>query len=170
MFVVIVLLGAVALAARAAEPRARPPSVRQVVLDIMSYTRWPAAPAELRLCIVGQPNNANAFFEGDLVSGGIPVVARELSVGDDLIGADCDAIFEGPRAARQRATKTRKRLDFPVLTIGEATPGCFEATMFCLQYRGADISFYSNPDAIARGGLRVNPRVLLLGKRRAAAP
>jgi len=49
-----------ALAETAAESRAT--AVRELVLDIMSYTRWPTEPAVLRMCVAAPTEYAIALF------------------------------------------------------------------------------------------------------------
>lgn len=141
------------------------PAVRQVVLDIMSFTRWPEPRAELRLCVVGQPVYADAFFRGEMQVGGVGVRPQRLGAGDERLGMACDAVYQGPLTPPERESLGRNIAGHPVLTMGETVPGCIEATMFCLQVRGATVTFASNLDAIARSGVKLNPRVLLLGRR-----
>ena len=40
----------------------RAEQVRQTVLDILSYTRWPTEPSELRLCVAAPTEYATALF------------------------------------------------------------------------------------------------------------
>ena len=51
-----------------------------------------------------------------------------------------------------------------VLTIAEADPACRSQAMFCMVYEPRAVSFRMNLDAIARSGLRVDPRVLRLAE------
>lgn len=141
------------------------PAVRQVALDIMSFTRWPEPRAELRLCVVGQPEYADAFFRSEMQVGGVAVRPQRIGAGDDRLGTACDAVYQGPMTLPERESLGRSVAGHAVLTMGEAVPGCIEATMFCLQVRGATVTFASNLDAIARSGVKLNPRVLLLGRR-----
>ena len=41
--------------------------------------------------------------------------------------------------------------------------------MFCLDVRDAGVGFETNLDAVARSGVRVNPRVLQLARRKGGA-
>jgi hypothetical protein len=135
------------------------------VLDIISFARWPAPLSALRLCVVGQAAFAAPLLSGDAQLGSVPVVSGRKAASDVHLGAECDVVYEGPLAADERAALLRGVAGFPVLTIGEASPGCVETTMFCLQAGGAPVPFSTNLDAIARSGVRLNPRVLLLGRR-----
>ncbi len=161
----ILLLTALACGpAWAAAPDEAAQPVRQVVLDIVSFTRWPGARPELSLCVVGAATHAEAFFDGALQAGGVPVRPTRLGVDDGRLGTSCDIVYEAPLAATERDQVVRRIAGHPVLTIGEPMPGCIEVTMFCLQLLGPQIVFSTNLDAIARSGVRLNPRVLLLGR------
>ena len=161
--IVALMLGMAYAAAALPDDPAVP--VRQVVLDIMSFTRWPFVGAELRLCVIGRPEYAGAFFQGELRAGGIPVAPQRMAYSDDRLGSGCDAVYEGPLNEAERSTVQLALSGHPVLTVGEAGPGCGPTTMFCLQVAGMQVSFSTNLDAVARSGVRLNPRVLLLGRR-----
>ena len=78
--------------------------------------------------------------------------------------AGCDALYIGqvpPPQARQLTDAVRGR---GVLTIAEADPLCRSQAMFCMVYDPRAINFRMNIDAIARSGLRVDPRVLRLAE------
>ena len=45
---------------------------------------------------------------------------------------------------------------------------CRIGCMFCLDVRAEGVGFDSHPEAVARSGVRVNPRVLQLSRRKAA--
>jgi hypothetical protein len=47
-----------------------------------------------------------------------------------------------------------------VLSIAETDPGCRGGTMFCLAVGASTLSFQLSVDAISRGTVRVDPRVL----------
>jgi hypothetical protein len=163
--VAVALLIAALPHAHAAVPDDPAVAVRQVVLDIISFTRWPVPLTVLRLCVVGQAVFAAPLLANDAQLGGVPVVSSRKAAADTRLGADCEVVYEAPLAAEERAALLRGVAGFPVLTIGEAAPGCVETTMFCLQAGGAQVPFSTNLDAIARSGVRLNPRVLLLGRR-----
>ena len=52
----------------------------------------------------------------------------------------------------------------PVLMIGEGQEFCTDGGMFCLQPAASELGFAVNLDAVARSGLRVNPRVLRMAR------
>lgn len=51
-----------------------------------------------------------------------------------------------------------------VLTIAEADPDCRSQAMFCLLFTPQAATFRMNIDAIARSGLKVDPRVLRISQ------
>lgn len=166
----IVGIGAVTTRVQAAGSDDPALAVRQVVLDIISFTRWPGPPPALRLCVVGQAEFAGPLFAPDIHAGPVPVTASRRAANDGDLGAQCDVVYEGPLPTNERTDVIRNITGYPVLTIGEGAPGCSETTMFCLQAGGAQVPFSTNLDAIARSGVRLNPRVLLLGRRAVATP
>ena len=133
--------------------------VNRIVGGIISYAHW-SPPAPRTLCIVGAPRLTGRIAPA--IPGGHAVtVARTSASG--VIGGDCDILFLGrmPVADRQRLIGwVRGR---PVLTISDDDPDCSFGAMFCLRARATKISFAVNLDAIGRGTLRIDPRVLKIG-------
>ncbi len=136
----------------------------RLVGGIISYVRWPdSRPASHRpICIVGVPKlseNLHPLLPGNAV---MPISYR--SANDVMQSEGCDTLFLGsmPVADRQRLIGwVRGR---PVLTLTDNDPSCSGGAMFCLVQRKQTLSFSVNLDAIARGQLRVDPRVLRIGK------
>jgi hypothetical protein len=141
--------------------------VRQAVLGIMSYTRWPTSLSRVRLCVVGEPVFAAALFDPPMQFGGttIAIGRRAVQAGD--LGTQCDAVYVGAMAAAEGEALHHELLGHPVLTITEDDPHCSGPNMFCLTTHGLPVGFSVNLDSVARSGVAVNPRVLLLGRRRA---
>ena len=54
----------------------------------------------------------------------------------------------------------------PLLTISEVAADCATGGMFCLDITPQGVSFELNLDSMARSGVRVNPRVLGLARRK----
>lgn len=136
----------------------------RLIGGIISYVRWPdTRPVSRRqICVVGVPQlsaNLHPLLPGNAV---MPISYRNAN---DVIQSDgCDALFLGamPVADRQRLIDwVRGR---PVLTLTDNDPNCSGGAMFCLVQRKQTLSFSVNLDAIARGPLRVDPRVLRIGK------
>ncbi len=132
-------------------------AVSRTVGGIISYTRWPVNPQQLRLCISGVTQVALRAAEiGHGASR--PVALRKIAAGSAT--NDCDILYLGtmaPERQRQMISSVHGR---PVLSIAESDPQCRGGTMFCLRVRTNALSFQLNIDAISRGTVRVDPRVL----------
>jgi hypothetical protein len=147
-------------------------SVRQAVLGIISYTRWPKHLAAQHLCVVGQPSHAGALAAGPTQIGGIPLIVSHTALPADDIGQACDTVYAGALTESETDMLHRELSGHPVLTITENDPSCSGPSMFCLDTNGAggSVFFAVNLDSVARSGVLVNPRVLLLGRRKKTQP
>lgn len=143
---------------------AQTPSIAPTVAAIISFTRWPTPPDSITLCVVGPAEDADALFGAPLSAGGVAIHSRRVDLASDRLG-DCNAVYAGRLALAERQLLNRKLEGLAVLTVGEASPDCTELTMFCLRRDGGAVTFSTNIDMIARGGVRINPRVLQLGRR-----
>src|SRR3546814_9713160 len=76
---------------------------------------------------------------------------------------DCDILFLGRMPVADRRQLIAWVRGRPVLTITDDDAACIYGAMFCLSSRSASLSFSVNLDAIGRGPLRVDPRVLRIG-------
>lgn len=160
-----------------AAPATRDGNVRQVVLGIISFTRWPTPPAKVRLCVVG-----NTDYARDLLvppsspqsasrsiaqsSGGAPPVeAQRMSAADPAMGSSCDAVYLGAVSDTERRQILANLAGHPVLTISERNDSCTLGTMFCLNVDADRVTFDINLDTVARSGVRVHPNVLKLARK-----
>lgn len=133
--------------------------VNRILGGIVSYSRWPA-PAPRTICVVGAPRLTDRIAPS--LPGGRALNVRRTPLAGAM-GGDCDIIFLGhmPVADRQRLIGwVRGR---PILTITDDDPDCSFGAMFCLNRRSTKVSFAVNLDAIGRGTLRIDPRVLKIG-------
>ncbi len=160
----------------AAAPANPPPDgidmrVEQAVLGIVSYTRWPQGPIRPRLCVLGEPAYAGALLAGPGPLDGGVTVSRD-GPGDAGLAARCDAVYEGTLTPSLKQSVRQLLGGHPTLTIAENDPECSGGSMFCLDIAaaraGGQVLFSVNLDSVARGGVQINPRVLLLGRRRKA--
>ena len=136
------------------------PAVARVVQSLIDYPRWPQPRTSVRLCVAGPALYAGRL-DGLRLADGRQVERRSLPPGAISPGG-CDAVYIGQMplpAQRQLTTLLRGR---GVMTIAEADPACRSQAMFCLSFTGQAVSFRLNVDAVARSGLRVDPRVLRL--------
>jgi hypothetical protein len=132
-------------------------AVSRMIGGIISYTRWPADLRQLQFCISGDTQVALQAAEIDR-SANRSVALKRVAAGAATDG--CDILYLGPMAPvrqRQMVSGIRARA---VLSIAESDPSCRGGTMFCLRIRSATLAFQLNVDAISRGTVRVDPRVL----------
>jgi len=135
-------------------------TVTTVVAGIVSYTRWPSEMRSVRLCTLGRGRGVDELLaSGDIGSTQLSVPVR--AAGDVAAAcSECDAIYVGTLASGAARSLLQRTVGRPVLMIGEGPEFCTDGGMFCLQPGTAALAFAVNLDAVARSGLRVNPRVL----------
>ena len=144
---------------------ARDANVRQVVLGIISFTRWPTAPAKVRLCVSGNTDYAGDLLSGPLPSTGLPVEAHRVAVDEPAIGSLCDALYLGAVSDTERRQLLANIAGHALLTISERNDSCTLGMMFCLNVDADRVTFDINLDTVARSGVRVHPNVLKLARR-----
>lgn len=135
----------------------------RTVAGIIEYTRWPAPAGPLTLCVAGAAQHAHRL-DGLRLADGRTVQRRDVAPLPQALGG-CQVVYIGgvqPLAMRQLIAASRAKGG--VLTIAEADPVCRSQAMFCMVYEPRSVSFRMNVDAIARSGLRVDPRVLRLAE------
>lgn len=150
-----------------------------VFAGIVSYSRWPSAPAVLRVC-VNEQDAAAVLAITRRFAGEAAAPARVQVVGLPLDAAaiesllDCQAIYFGdpPAMARQpRVTALVARLvNQPILTVGHGDDFCSYGGLFCLSPAEAGWRIRANLDSISRSGLRVNAQLLRLTQRDRGQP
>lgn len=138
-------------------------AVNRIVGGIVSYARWPneAAGTVRVMCLVGAPRLTDRMAPD--VPGAGSVIVRRASAAAVTGQTDCDILFLGRMPATDRQDLIAWVRRRPVLTITDDDPSCLYGAMFCLKNNGAHLSFSVNLDAIGRGPLRIDPRVLRIG-------
>jgi len=139
-----------------------------LVLGIVHYTRWPAAPESITLCV----DDTDAGAAGLAAALGALAPAPPIRIAPRHVAParaaelfDCHALLfpDMPAAPRQELLlKLNKR---PILTLGRGEGFCSHAGQICLIDSPRGLRFRANLDAIAFSGLRLNPRMLELGVR-----
>jgi YfiR/HmsC-like len=168
--VLAVGFGCAHAAAEGSPANDRAAAVSRVVQGIVSYTRWPTPPALFRLCVVGQTDYADGLFQSGLQIDGVQLRAQRFAIDDNHLGAACDVVYSGALTDLERTILRTDLTGHPVLTISEHDPSCSGSNAFCLAVHDATVSFSVNLDSIARSGVRVDPNVLLLGRRSRPTP
>ncbi|HDR9582059.1 TPA: YfiR family protein [Burkholderia stabilis] len=143
-------------------------AVRQVVLGIISFTRWPTTPVRLHLCVTGRADYARGLTD-TLQAGSTLLDVQRVRFDDPSLGMACDVVYLGTLSDDERSRVRAAVAGHPVLTIAEHDPSCTAGGMFCLNVDGERVSFDINLDAVARSGVRVHPNVLNLARRPGAS-
>ncbi|HHQ4772853.1 TPA: YfiR family protein [Aeromonas veronii] len=153
-----------ALAETAAEIRAT--AVRELVLDILSYTRWPTEPAVLRMCVAAPTEYAGALFTIDRQANGRTVQVHRYEASDPAISDHCDVLYLGVLDEPTRIALFARLQGHSVLSISEYNHDCTTSSVFCLQTepQSVRVRFKVNLDALALSGVRVHPAVLKLAR------
>jgi hypothetical protein len=135
-----------------------------VVVGIISYITWPKPPSPFRLCIVGQTEHANGpFLDGTKIDTS-RILTQHETIDNSQLGSDCDVVYSGAMTQSNRGILQAELTGHPVVTIAEQDKTCSDGSMFCLVFHGTDVAFSVNLDSVARSGVEVDPRVLLLGR------
>ncbi|WP_246165088.1 YfiR family protein [Pigmentiphaga aceris] len=142
-------------------------AVKDVVLGLLSYVRWPTEPAGIQLCVVGPTSYADGVMRGMVQATGRKVLAQRLSFDDARLGERCNAVYLGLLTDAERLALFHALEGHAVLSISERDLGCSVGSVFCLNVGTPRVSFEVNLDSMARSGLRVHPSVLQLAKRSA---
>ncbi len=133
--------------------------VNRIIGGIVSYAHW-SPPAPRTMCIVGAPRLTDRIAPA--IPGGRAINVRRTTAGGAMAGG-CDILFLGRMSISDRQSLIGWVRGKPVLTISDDDPNCSFGAMFCLSARATKISFAVNLDAIGRGTLRIDPRVLKIG-------
>jgi hypothetical protein len=141
-------------------------AVAQTVFGILSYTRWPTELQTIRLCVVGPTEYADELLKGGQLPNARQVVVRRMRLDDANLLSDCDGVYAGVLGDAAWRKLTTRLGTQPLLSISERQELCNIGCMFCLDVRPNGVGFESNLDSVARSGVRVNPRVLQLAKRK----
>ena len=144
--------------------------VNRMVGGIVSYVRWPdgAADSARVMCVVGTPRLTSRMAPD--VPGPGSVTVRHLTAAAATSHKDCDILYLGRMALADRRQLIAWVRGRPVLTITDDDAACIYGAMFCLSNRSATLSFSVNLDAIGRGPLRIDPRVLSIGSSAGGPP
>jgi len=144
-------------------------AVARMVRGILSYSRWPDPVQAIRLCVAGAPLYGARLDEAASAAGRT-IRIRPLAPGEGPVAAGCDGLYLGHMAATSRAQLVAASRGRPTVTIDEDDPACRAGAMFCLSVEPAHLSFQLNLDAVSRGMVRIDPKVLLLSRGREEQP
>lgn len=145
-------------------------AVVQTVVGILGYTRWPVEASPVQLCLTGETAHAQPLLTTTSLQDGRKLLVRRISIEEAQPLNGCHALYAGrlPPGAWQRLMATWP-VGQPLLTLSEVALDCATGGTFCLDISPQGVSFELNLDSMARSGVRVNPRVLGLARRKDGA-
>lgn len=145
-------------------PEGQAVAVASITTGILAYSRWPDNGGPITLCVAGQSAATARLSNRTLVGGRPLLISRRPSAPVPTEG--CDAIFIAGLPPAESRRLLRSVIDRPVLTLDENSDGCAVGVMFCIRpaARGG-MTFDLDIDAVSRSRIRVDPRVLALGRR-----
>lgn len=138
-------------------------SVHTIIDGIISYTRWPQLRGLPRLCIFSSATWSRQLAQPQAQQVYAPVIVANS---DQALNAQCDAVYFGTESVEQQIQLRDRYHGRPQLYIAEQNPDCSAGSAFCLNIAAGKVSFSVNLDSLSRGGVRVNPDVLMLARAR----
>ncbi len=112
--------------------------VRAIVSGIVTYTRWPSLPYQ-------------------------PVIVRNR---EEALKTTCDGFYFGSESPTEQSELTRRYGPRPLLLIAEQNTDCSIGSAFCLIINDDRVRFSVNLDVLTHSGVRVNPDVLMLARKK----
>jgi hypothetical protein len=141
-----------------------PSGANRLIGGIVSFARWPDGaqdPTDRTFCVVGTPQLATPVAP---VVSGKPFARIEYRSGNQPSLMGCDILYVGKMTGGDRLRLIQSVGRQPILTLTDDDPSCSYGAMFCLYRQAQQIGFSVNLDAIKRGNLRIDPRVLRIGR------
>lgn len=136
--------------------------VGRIVQSITEYTTWPRRENPVTLCVVGPVSHTDGLDGLRLADGRL--IDRQTVAAAAFTPGVCDSLYIGRMSLPEMRALTAQARGRGVLTIAEADPDCRSQAMFCLLFTPQAATFRMNIDAIARSGLKVDPRVLRISQ------
>ncbi|MBX9727542.1 MAG: YfiR family protein [Sphingopyxis sp.] len=147
-------------------PDAAAVAAADMVEAIVAYSRWPTRTSPVTLCIAAPSPLTARIGAGTLGDGRRTVTERYATA--TLPAPGCDVLILGGAASiAEQQRIARASSGQPLLTISFADPMCRTGMMACIRESDAGMLFDLNLDAVARSEVRLDPRVLAIGRRRA---
>ncbi|ENG1802915.1 YfiR family protein [Escherichia coli] len=152
LLLILLLTGAPILAQ---EPSDVAKNVRMMVSGIVSYTRWPALSGPPKLCIFSSSRFSTALQENAATSlPYLPVIIHT------------HGFYFGNESPTFQMELTEQYPSKALLLIAEQNTECIIGSAFCLIIHNNDVRFAVNLDALSRSGVKVNPDVLMLARKK----
>lgn len=92
-----------------------------------------------------------------------PVIVRNS---EEALKTTCDGFYFGSESPTQQSELTRRYGPKPLLLIAEQNTDCSIGSAFCLIINDDRVRFSVNLDVLTHSGVRVNPDVLMLARKK----
>ncbi|EJN1525596.1 YfiR family protein [Escherichia coli] len=157
LLLILLLTGAPILAQ---EPSDVAKNVRMMVSGIVSYTRWPALSGPPKLCIFSSSHFSNARTTS------LPYLPVIIHTQQEAMISGCNGFYFGNESPTFQMELTEQYPSKALLLIAEQNTECIIGSAFCLIIHNNDVRFAVNLDALSRSGVKVNPDVLMLARKK----
>lgn len=138
--------------------------VRAIVSGIVTYTRWPSLTGAPKLCIFASSRFTHSLaHEAPDALPYQPVIVRNS---EEALTTTCDGFYFGSETPTQQSELTRRYGSRPLLLIAEQNTDCSIGSAFCLIINDDRVRFSVNLDVLTHSGVRVNPDVLMLARKK----
>jgi hypothetical protein len=118
--------------------------VKQIVLGIMSYTRWVPPPIPVQLCIVGSTKHASLLEHIDSNDAPNKIIVSKQNDLAPALSTQCDVIYFGDVPPNEQQRIIAARQNHPILVLSENNPSCELGSSFCLNLETSPITFTVN--------------------------
>ncbi len=138
--------------------------VRAIVSGIVTYTRWPSLTGAPKLCIFASSRFTHSLAHEDPDALPYqPVIVRNR---EEALKTTCDGFYFGSESPTEQSELTRRYGPRPLLLIAEQNTDCSIGSAFCLIINDDRVRFSVNLDVLTHSGVRVNPDVLMLARKK----
>ncbi|PQM85091.1 DUF4154 domain-containing protein [Shigella flexneri] len=161
LLLILLLTGAPILAQ---EPSDVAKNVRMMVSGIVSYTRWPALSGPPKLCIFSSSRFSTALQENAATS--LPYLPVIIHTQQEAMISGCNGFYFGNESPTFQMELTEQYPSKALLLIAEQNTECIIGSAFCLIIHNNDVRFAVNLDVSSRSGVKVNPDVLMLARKK----
>ena len=148
----------------AKETTAAAKTVRQKVSGIVSYTRWPALSGPPKLCIFSSSRFSTTLQDNGATS--LPYLPVIIHSKQEALISDCNGFYFGNESPTFQMELIKQYPSKALLLIAEQNAECIIGSAFCLIINNNDVRFAVNLDALSRSGVKVNPDVLMLARKK----
>ena len=144
-----------------------PSGANRLIGGIISFAHWPDRAGERTdrsdrtLCVFGTPQLAVPVAP---IVNGKPMTRIIHRTTNPPNALGCDILYLGKMGLPERAKLIQSLSGRSILTITDDDPNCSYGSMFCLYRQTNQVGFSVNLDALKRGNMRVDPRVLRIGR------